>query len=170
MMGRCLHTVMRHGRATWLTLSVLVMQGAWNTPAAQAHEVHEVVEQSAHQVVVNLTYADGEPFASEYFEVQADGAAKPLMTGRTDEQGRIVFQPDGAKQWRVRSFSADGHGMDITIDAQAPVAGQGVAAALARPAVQPLDRLLRLLLGLAVLAICFFGLWRYLRHRRLREA
>lgn len=167
MMRRWQHAVMKHGRAIWLALAVL---GAWNAPTARAHEVHEVVAQNAHEVVVNLTYADGEPFASEYFEVQSDGAPKPLMTGRTDEQGRIVFQPDGAKHWRVRSFSADGHGVDITIDAQMPVAAQGVAAVLARPAAQPLDRLLRLLMGLAVLAICFFGLWRYLRHRRLQEA
>jgi nickel transport protein len=80
--------------------------------SAGAHEVHQRIE-SAQAVAVHLSYADGKPFAFEAFEAYPDDRAVPAQVGRTDEQGRAVFIPGDSKQWRLKAFSADGHGVDI---------------------------------------------------------
>lgn len=83
-----------------------------------AHEVHHAVETTA-AVAVRLTYADGEPFAYEAFEATPEGGARPAQVGRTDAQGRAVFVPGTATRWRIKAFSADGHGVDVRIEVPA---------------------------------------------------
>jgi nickel transport protein len=79
--------------------------------AAWSHEVRlETSLQSA--VVVRLTYADGQPFAFESYELYRPGKDVPEQVGRTDAQGLVVFMPASHAQWRLKAFSADGHGVD----------------------------------------------------------
>lgn len=85
---------------------------------AVAHEVHHVIE-AAPAVAVKLTYADGEPFAYEAFEATPEGGERPAQVGRTDAQGRAVFVPGTTKRWRLKAYSADGHGVDLRFDVPA---------------------------------------------------
>ncbi|MBN1826556.1 MAG: hypothetical protein JW958_09830 [Candidatus Eisenbacteria bacterium] len=114
-------------------------------PAA-AHEVlHE--ETTGDATIVRFHYADGTPFSYESYEVYRAGERIPYQTGFTDAEGRVVFLPDREGEWRVRVFSEDGHGGEMTL-----TAGGGEAPRAGRPAV---DRYARLLAGLGFL----FGLF-----------
>lgn len=132
------------------------MLGALTTPAI-AHEVqHEIARAQA--TVVRLVYADGEPFSYESYELFADGGERPAQTGRTDAQGRVVFLSDGAKSWRLRAFSADGHGVDLKFDAMAV----GMPATVTAES----DRNTRFLLGLSVILAVFGALQLVLRKKK----
>lgn len=108
---------MRHA---FLVLGFLLLQGI---PAA-AHEVHHTIETTG-AVALRLSYADGKPFTFEAFEAYAEGKDVPAQVGRTDEQGRAVFVPGDIKRWRVKAFSADGHGVDLHFEAPAVTTTQG---------------------------------------------
>jgi nickel transport protein len=115
---------------------------------ALAHEVRHAVE-AAGAVSVRLTFADGQPFAFEAFEVYAAGSDKPLAVGRTDAQGRAVFLPPEAGAVRLRAFSADGHGVDLKFDPPRGGTAAAAPAAEGRPA--------KLMFG-AGLLLALFGL------------
>jgi len=84
-------------------------------PAA-AHQVrHEVTRAEA--LTVSLTYADGTPLAGARYEIWAEGDEGPCLTGKTDLEGQIVFLPNRQCTWRIRAFTADGHGADFTVEA-----------------------------------------------------
>ena len=115
---------------------------------AFAHEVHHAVAaQSA--VSVRLTFAGGQPFAFEAFEVYAAGGDKPHAVGRTDAEGRAVFLPPPAGEVRLRAFAADGHGVDLKFDP--PSGGEAVAAGATE------DRGAKLFFG-AGLLLALFGI------------
>jgi nickel transport protein len=94
-------------------------------PAA-AHEVHHAIEATG-AVALRLTYADGKPFTFEAFEAYPEGKDVPAQVGRTDDQGRAVFIPGATRRWRVKAFSADGHGVDLRFDAPVAAAPQSPA-------------------------------------------
>lgn len=91
---------------------------------AQAHDLSYMVTQNP-AVVVHLFHHDGSAFGQQRYEVYRDGNAEPHQAGRTDARGRIVFLPDAAGTWRVRTFSGDGHGLSFafTTDAAAQLTG-----------------------------------------------
>lgn len=122
-----------------------------------AHEIHHRIE-SAGAVVFHLDYADGRPFSYEAYELYADEKDVPAQVGRTDAMGRIVFLPGAARQWRIRAFSADGHGVDLRFEPPA-VAGQA-AAVTADP-----SRFSLILFGLSLL-LGGFGLYQLLLKRK----
>ncbi len=93
--------------------------------SALAHELHHEVSQ-AQAVVIRLTYGDDTPFAFEAYEIYPEGGKLPAQVGRTDAQGRIAFLPPNAGRWRVKAWSADGHGLEFTLETEAgtaPTAG-----------------------------------------------
>lgn len=138
----------------WLA-TLLPAPGVW------AHEVREQVRQTT-ATLIQLTYADDEPFSFERYELFAEGRERPVYTGRTDAGGRIVFLPDDVLRWRLRSFSEDGHGVDFSFEVQAvPVTATGAAPGMDRP--------LRVALGLAAIAVVF-GLLHWLVRRRARTS
>lgn len=120
-----------------------------------AHEVHHAIEATS-AVAIRLNYADGKPFAFEAFEAYPEGKDIPAQVGRTDDQGRAVFVPGETRRWRIKAFSADGHGFDLHIDVPAmtsPPAG-----------VTPTDgpnRASLLLFGFSILLALFgaYQLW-----------
>ncbi|QAZ38608.1 ABC transporter permease [Methylibium sp. Pch-M] len=132
--------------------------------SAPAHEVHEKLLQ-AQATVIHLTYADGEPYSFERYELFADGSAKPTLTGRTDGQGRIVFLPDQTKRWRVRAFSEDGHGVDVSFEAS-----PGEASVASDSAVLAVDRASRVMLGVLVILALFCALQLFVRRRKPADA
>jgi nickel transport protein len=124
---------------------------------AFAHEVHHAVAvQSA--VSVRLTFADGQPFAFEAFEVYAAGSDKPHAVGRTDADGRAVFLPPPSGEVRLRAFAADGHGVDLKFDP--PRGGKAVAAASAE------DRGAKLFFGVGLLLAIFGIVQLFLRRKK----
>lgn len=83
--------------------------------AALAHDIeHTVVIEQA--VVVHLYEDNHEPFAGEHVEVFGPGDTEPFLVERTDGEGRIAFFPDREGEWRLKAYSEDGHGVDLTID------------------------------------------------------
>lgn len=117
---------------------------------ASAHEVQPTVATGG-AVIVQLKYADGNPFAFEAFEATPEGAEIPAQVGRTDAQGRAVFIPGEAKRWKFKAYTPDGHGVSLTFDTPA------IAAAGPAPADAPARSSL-LLLGLSLL-LGGFGLY-----------
>ena len=85
--------------------------------------------------VVRLTYADGQPFAFEAYELYVPGKDLPEQVGRTDTRGQLVFLPGAQMEWRLKAYSADGHGVDrvFTVMAGATAGGTPAMAELSRP-------------------------------------
>ena len=122
--------------------------------AATAHEVHHSIEATT-AVALRLSYADGKPFAFEAFEAYADGKEIPAQVGRTDDQGRAVFVPGAVKHWRVKAFSADGHGIDLRFEVPAAAVSQSAPAGASGGGP---NRASLLLFGLSLL-LSGFGLY-----------
>ncbi|WP_153115350.1 ABC transporter permease [Rhodocyclus tenuis] len=117
-------------------------------PPVAAHEVKlETREQAA--TVVSLRYADGEPFAFEAYELYLPGKETPEQVGRTNAAGELVFLSGQHAEWRLKAFSADGHGVDQRLQLAVPS-----VEATTTPAAEP-PRVLLLLSGAGVL----FGLF-----------
>ncbi|MET0070691.1 MAG: hypothetical protein ABW096_11700 [Candidatus Thiodiazotropha sp.] len=72
--------------------------------------------------IITLHHDDETPLAGAGYELFAAGADLPYQSGRTDAGGRVVFLPGDIRQWRLRVFGEDGHGLDrrfeLTADAQ----------------------------------------------------
>lgn len=141
--------------------ALLAMALAFWLAGASAHEVLHAVER-ADAVTVRLTYADGKPFAYEAFEATPQGAQAPSQVGRTDAEGRAVFIAGTARQWRLRAFSADGHGVDLRFEVPAPAA---VAATQVPANGDGPNRASLLLFGLAALLAAFGFLQLWLRRK-----
>lgn len=93
----------------------------WATMAG-AHEVHHAIA-ATNAVSISLTYADGSPFAYEKYELYPDAKDIPAQVGNTDATGRVVFIPGETKNWRIKAYSADGHGVDLRFESPALQAG-----------------------------------------------
>jgi len=124
-----------------------------------AHEVQHQVTQ-AQATAVRLFYADGKPFSNESYELYADNSEKPTQTGRTDARGRVVFLADQTTSWRLRAFSAGGHGVDLRFEVSADRAS---SALVPDP---PRDRGTGMVLGLALILAIFGALQLYLRKKK----
>ncbi len=119
--------------------------------AARPVVAHEVAHRISHEgaaVVVTVGFADGASFDYESYEVYRPGESVPYQVGRTDAHGRVVFLPDTAGTWRVKAFTADGHGLDTTVDTDASGAVTDAGGSVA-------DRFPRLVGGLAILLGAF---------------
>jgi nickel transport protein len=126
------------------------------TGAAAAHELHhQVVAQNA--VAVRLAYPDGKPFAYETYELYPKGSEAPAQVGKTDAEGRVVFIPGTRTEWRLRAFSADGHGADVQFDSPELTS--------APQSESPLDRTARVLFGLSAI-LAAFAAYQFLIRRK----
>jgi nickel transport protein len=100
---------------------VLALTAALLAGSLHAHVLTHTA-QPGSAVIVELRYGDGSPFSYESAEVYRPGEAMPFLAGRTDANGRLAFVPDRPGDWRVRTFSEDGHGGDFAV-AAAPEGG-----------------------------------------------
>jgi nickel transport protein len=117
--------------------------------------------------VVRLTYAGGAPFVFEAYELYRPGVAAPEQVGHTNARGELVFVPGAQAQWRLKAWSADGHGVDqvLTVPVAAE-AGPGVqAVTVPAPPAPGGPRLLLLACGLA-LVFGVFGVVQLLVRRK----
>jgi nickel transport protein len=120
--------------------------------SAMAHEVHLAQSQQT-AAVVRLTYADGKPFAFEAYELYPVGQEIPAQVGRTNGDGQVIFLPGTQGDWRLKAYSADGHGVDQSLKVSGG-SGEAVAAGNAGNAGE-LPRGLLLAAGLGIV----FGLF-----------
>jgi nickel transport protein len=120
---------------------------AWLPGQALAHDLQHRVDEGA-AVVVRLFFADGSDFDFESYEVYRAGDGIPFQVGRTDLKGRVVFLPDRPGTWRIKAFSEDGHGADISFST-------GANASVREGGRPFLERHLRLVVGVSVI----FGLF-----------
>lgn len=124
-----------------------------------AHEVQYELSRSQGTTTVKLSYADGEPFSFERYELFTDGNSTPVQTGRTDEKGQVLVQGDVEKKWSLRAFTVDGHGTEVRFDGEASGAGGLFAAAAS-------DRYVRMLAGVSAILALFGALRLFLRKKR----
>lgn len=115
-----------------------------------AHEV-KIATRYQPSAVVSLSYADGQPFAFEAYELYLPGKDIPEQVGRTNAAGQVIFLPGQQTDWRLKAFSGDGHGVDQRLSVTAI---PDDAALPANPAGQ-VPRPLLLLAGSGIL----FGLF-----------
>jgi nickel transport protein len=127
--------------------------------AANAHEVHHVIA-ATNAVSISLSYADGSPFAYEKYELYPEGKDVPQQVGNTDAAGRIAFIPGETKQWRIKAYSADGHGVDLHFES--PVLQANITAAESGP-----GRSTMALLGLGVI-LALFGAYQLFFGRKTK--
>jgi len=82
-----------------------------------------------------------------------------VQVGKTDDYGRVTFMADDVGQWRLKAYSADGHGIDFRF---------------ASPALQPNtseadkpvpNRLSLMLFGLGLI-LSIFGLYQLLGRKK----
>ena len=110
---------------------------------ALAHDLQHSVDEGA-AVSVKLFFADGNEFSFESYELYRAGDEIPFQVGRTDIEGRVVFLPDRAGTWRLKVFSEDGHGADLSFTTGGE---DGV-----QDANEPfLERHLRIIVGVSVI-------------------
>ncbi len=140
------------------TLALVIVLWSVGAGCAIAHEVHHDIAATG-AVMVRLTYADGSPFAYEKYELLPEGREVPFQVGNSDAQGRVVFVPGDVANWRLKAYSADGHGVDLKF--AAPATGTPSAP----PASAGADRATQVLIGLAIL-FGLFGLVQIFVHRR----
>lgn len=141
-------------RPVWLLALALCL------PAARAHDLQHTVAQST-AVVVRIAYPDGRPFSFEAYEVLRTGGTVPVQVGRTDLDGRIAFAPGRPGEWRVKAYSEDGHGVDLTLTTTA----SGILAGADRTVY---ERYTRVLVGVGLILGVFGLLNLYARRRRTR--
>ncbi len=113
-----------------LALTLVLFMFSLPVPAHHVH--HEVTRGEA--VVVSLAYGNGSPLAFDRYDIFAGDGETPYQSGKTDGEGRIVFLPDHGGVWRVKVFSADGHGADFTFEA-----GPAAAKVIEPDGVEPPD-------------------------------
>ena len=122
-----------------------------------AHDLQHRIREGA-AVTVELFFADGNEFSFEGYEVYRAGEEIPFQVGRTDAHGRLAFLPDTPGTWRVKIFSEDGHGADISLTTGARGGIEG--------ADRPLfERHLRLVVGVSIL-FGIFGLLNLFARKR----
>jgi nickel transport protein len=139
---------------------ILLLLCLWLPGRGVAHDLqHHIEEDSA--VTVKLSYADGSEFSFESYEVYRAGEKVPFQVGRTDAHGRLAFLPDRAGTWRVKVFSEDGHGADISLSTGA----QGGIESADRPLF---ERHSRLVVGISII-FGIFGLVNLFARRRRTE-
>jgi nickel transport protein len=130
--------------------------------AGQAHALlHEVVDGEA--VIVRFSFAGADQPLFEPYEVFAPGADTPFQSGRVNALGEVSFRPDRPGAWRVRVFTADGHGASVELDVDAA----GAVAAVRGHHGHAGDYWLRVLAALGYLLGAFglLALWRVRRAR-----
>ncbi|MEW8086793.1 MAG: hypothetical protein AB2823_14640 [Candidatus Thiodiazotropha endolucinida] len=84
-------------------------------PSCLSHGVGLKIERQEAGVIW-LQHSDDTPLADVEYELAADGGNTPYQSGKSDALGRVVFIPGDVREWRLRVFSEDGHGIDTVFE------------------------------------------------------
>jgi len=94
-----------------LAIAGIVLYAAETT----AHSVHHEIE-GGRFTLVTFTHHSGAPFAGASYDLYGPTDSVVVESGTTNGKGQIVIHTDRAGMWRVKVFSTDGHGADITFN------------------------------------------------------
>lgn len=131
-------------------------------PTVHAHAMlHEVLE--GETVILRFSFPGPDEPLFEPYEVFAPGVDTPFQAGRVNAIGEVSFRPDRPGIWRVRVFTADGHGAEVEV----AVDPDGVVVATSGQHGHAHDHWLRVLAALGYLLGAFglLALWRVRRSR-----
>jgi nickel transport protein len=136
---------------------------AWASPC-RAHGVDGTVER-AEGYCATAQYDDGEPMSYAAVEIKAPDSKIGFQKGRTDRNGRFMFQPDAPGRWQAVVQDGMGHRLVLDVEVGKDPGAQdkvnaGVSAAGALP-----GRIGNILTGLGVI----FGLCGFLYGWRARS-
>jgi nickel transport protein len=130
-------------------------------PSCRAHGVDGIVER-AEGYCVTAQYDDGEPMSYAAVEIKAPDSKIAFQKGRTDRNGRFMFQPDAPGRWQAIVQDGMGHrlALDVAVGEKQGTPEKvhaGMPAAGALPV-----RLGSIIAGLAIIfGLCgFFYGWR----------
>jgi nickel transport protein len=140
--------------------SALVIAGV--VSPCWSHGVDGIVER-VDGYCVTAQYDDGEPMSYSAVEIKAPDSELVFQKGRSDRNGRFMFQPDKPGRWQAIVTDGMGHrlALDVEVGEDSEVPEQvhttGMPAAGALP-----GRFGNILTGLAVIfGLCgFFYGWR----------
>jgi nickel transport protein len=141
-------------------VAIALLLCLWLPERTAAHDLRHSIEEGA-AVTVKLFSADGNEFSFESYEVYYAREEIPFQVGRTDARGRLVFLPDRAGTWRIKAFSEDGHGADLSITTGAQGAVESADPSL-------FERHSRLVVGVSII-FGLFGVASLLARRRDTE-
>lgn len=135
------------------------------SPATWGHEV-KVEQQMTTAAVVHLTYANGHAFAFAAYELYLPEQNQPSQVGRTNANGQVIFLPQGQRTWRLKAYTADGHGVDQLLNVPTVPTAATVVETKANHTNDPTDdRPLLLLAGLGMLFGLFGSVQLFLRKK-----
>ena len=137
----------------WVILTLLMPATLW------AHEVQYEVEPN-RATAVKVHFSDGESLSYAEFEIYAPrDPAIPFQKGRTDRDGYLSFVPNADGTWRIKVIDESGHGLDVGVEVSH-------ATAIAAGCRSNLRTWLKPVVGLLLIAVIFFGLYRVARKRK----
>lgn len=88
----------------------------WSAPPCRAHGVEGDLSYG-EGYCVTAQYDDGEPMSYAAVEIQAPDSEIEFQNGRTDRNGRFMFQPDAPGRWQA--IVKDGMGHRLALDVEA---------------------------------------------------
>ncbi|MCG8632454.1 MAG: DUF4198 domain-containing protein [Desulfobacterales bacterium] len=99
-------------RYVWMAGLILLWSGAGQ---ALAHGVLASVN-AGDALVVTVEYDDGEPAGYAGVKIYFSDEKVPFQTGRTDRNGRFLFQPDRDGEWKAIVNDGMGHRAVVKAD------------------------------------------------------
>lgn len=135
-----------------LIIMVLVLSGSTVT-ICRAHGVDGTIEPE-EGYCITVRYDDGEPMNYAAVEISPPDSDIGFQTGRTDRNGRFMFQPDGKGRWHVVVKDGMGHCVNLELEIDADTAQARVRTPGAQRSVVGLSRMMRIIAGLSII----FGL------------
>ncbi len=114
-------------------------------------------------IVVKTFFDDNRPGAGMFVSIFAPGQEDRFQSGKTDKNGRFAFFPDRAGTWEVLVYDRMGHRLQIKLPVDARL--------VPKESIEQngVERYLKMLLGLGIIALVFFSLWLLNKGRKKPE-
>lgn len=137
----------------WRLIIMAVVLSGSTVAVCRAHGVDGTIEP-AEGYCVTVRYDDGEPMSYAAVEISPPDSDIGFQTGRTDRNGRFMFQPDGKGRWHVVVKDGMGHGVSLDLEVDADTDQAKVHRPGTQSSVAGQSRWMRIIAGLSII----FGL------------
>ena len=104
-------------------------------------------------IVVKAFFDDNRPAAGMFVSIFAPDQEDRFQSGKTDKNGRFAFFPDRAGTWEILVYDRMGHRLQIKVPVDT---GLGPKESIESSGI---ERYLKILMGLGIIAVVFFSLW-----------
>ena len=115
-----------------------------------AHGTRGCVEKTDGFRIV-AEYDDGDPMSYGNVEIKSPNADVPFQTGRTDRNGRFLFQPDKEGLWQIEVKDGMGHRLALDLAVGADGTAQETVNARSSTASGRVTRPLQIIAGLCII-------------------